>query len=198
MQDVIKHYDMLIEEDNDPVRDPEPLKSYMDGWDGQTFICEMDLNKSKTVLEIGVGTGRLAERVAPFCARLYGIDVSPKTVERARENLKKHGNVSLILGDFMTSPFSERFDVIYSSLTFMHIKDKRGAIKKAADILNENGLFVLSTEKEQRSVLDMGCRRITLYPDDVDETEGFMKEAGLLVIKRIETPFAFITVGKKV
>ena len=98
----------------------------------------------------------------------------------------------------MTSPFSERFDVIYSSLTFMHIKDKRGAIKKAADILNENGLFVLSTEKEQRSVLDMGCRRIMLYPDDVDETEGFMKEAGLVVIKRIETPFAFITVGKKV
>ena len=31
--DVIRHYDLLIEENNDPVRDPKPLKDYMDKWD---------------------------------------------------------------------------------------------------------------------------------------------------------------------
>lgn len=35
---VSKHYDLLIKENNDPVRDPEPLLEYMDKWDGRQFI----------------------------------------------------------------------------------------------------------------------------------------------------------------
>lgn len=31
--DVINHYDSLIDENNDPVFDPQPLKEYMDKWD---------------------------------------------------------------------------------------------------------------------------------------------------------------------
>mgnify|MGYP001039648359 CR=1 FL=1 len=48
---VIRHYDCLIDEDNDPVRDPEPLKAYMDKWDGQGFIDKMQLSRSSSVLE---------------------------------------------------------------------------------------------------------------------------------------------------
>ena len=43
--DVIRHYDLLIAENNDPVRDPKPLKDYMDKWDGQVFIDKMKLDK---------------------------------------------------------------------------------------------------------------------------------------------------------
>ena len=64
---VIKHYDLLIDENNDPVHDPKPLRDYMDKWDGQVFIDSLKLDKSKSVLEIGVGTGRLAVRVALKC-----------------------------------------------------------------------------------------------------------------------------------
>ena len=38
---VAKHYDILINEGNDPVHDPAPLKAYMDKWDGQEFIDKM-------------------------------------------------------------------------------------------------------------------------------------------------------------
>ena len=63
--EVIDHYDRLIEEGNDPVGDPEPLRAYMDKWDGQPFIDALELSKDKTILEIGVGTGRLAVRTVP-------------------------------------------------------------------------------------------------------------------------------------
>lgn len=33
--DVSTHYDKLIDEGNDPVHDSEPLKQYMDNWEGQ-------------------------------------------------------------------------------------------------------------------------------------------------------------------
>lgn len=64
--DVVYHYDLLIDENNDPVHDPKPLQDYMDKWDGQAFIDIMELDNDKSVLEIGVGTGRLAVRVAPL------------------------------------------------------------------------------------------------------------------------------------
>ena len=44
---VIEHYDKLIEEDNDPVYDPEPLKEYMSKWDGQAFIEAMQIDETK-------------------------------------------------------------------------------------------------------------------------------------------------------
>ncbi len=87
MNEVIIHYDSLIAENNDPVYDPKPLRDYMDKWDGQQFIDNMCLDKSKTVLEIGVGTGRITVRVEPLCKQLTGIDISSETVKRARENL---------------------------------------------------------------------------------------------------------------
>lgn len=81
--DLIRHYDLLIDENNDPVHDPEPLHQYMDQWDGPTFLDLLDLTKEKNVLEIGVGTGRLAVRTALLCGAFCGIDISPKTIQRA-------------------------------------------------------------------------------------------------------------------
>ncbi|BCR36320.1 hypothetical protein [Mariniplasma anaerobium] len=37
MSKTVKHYDMLIEENNDPVYDSEEMKEYMKKWDGQSF-----------------------------------------------------------------------------------------------------------------------------------------------------------------
>lgn len=164
------HYDLLIDENNDPVYDPPAAKAYMDKWDGQLFVDELRLSPEKDVLEIGVGTGRLAVRVCGGCKSFTGIDISPKTAERAKENLRDFPNARLICGDFLTFPFDRKFNVIYSSLTFMHIKDKRAAIKKNAGLLCEAGRFVLSTDKNQATELDMGSRRIKIYPDTPRET----------------------------
>ena len=166
---VAKHYDVLINEGNDPVHDPEPLKAYMDKWDGQEFIDKMQLTKDKTVLEIGVGTGRLAVRTAPLCKELYGIDISPETIKGAEKNLKKYQNVKLICDDFMTYNLGINFDVIYSSLTFMHIKDKQNAISKVQKLLKNGGLFVLSTDKNQDKFIDIGSNKIEIYPDTAED-----------------------------
>ena len=79
----------------------------------------MQLDSSKTVLEIGVGTGRIAIRVAPLCKEFTGIDISPKTIVRAKEHLSEYNNVNLICGNFNEFEFNDSFDVIYSSLTFI-------------------------------------------------------------------------------
>lgn len=197
MKEVIWHYDTLIDENNDPVRDPKPLKEYMDKWDGERFIQSMDLNQNKSVLEIGIGTGRLAMKVAPLCKSLFGIDISPKTVERAVENLSAHQNLELVCGDFMTFQFHKQFDIIYSSLTFMHISDKEAAVSKVASLLRENGLFVLSIDKNQIEFLDFGTRKIKIYPDNPEEMQKYITNAHLQLINQYETEHAYVFVSLK-
>ena len=195
--EIVRHYDALIDENNDPVHDLGPLKKHMDGWDGDIFIEELELSKRKTVLEIGVGTGRLAAKTAPQGYAFYGIDLSPKTIERAKENLAGIEDVNLICGDFLTYEFDRAFDIIYSSLTFMHIKEKQAAVEKAARLLDENGRLVVSIEKSQATVLEYGKRKIEIFPDRPETIIKLMESARLKKIKQRETEFAYILSGKK-
>ncbi len=194
---VIEHYDKLIDENNDPVHDPKSLKEYMNKWDGQVFVDAMKLDKHKTVLEIGIGTGRLALKTIPLCKKLFGIDISTKTIERATHNLSQYQNVELICADFITYNFNIAFDVVYSSLTFMHIKDKQKFINKIYSLLKPNGLFVLSIDKNQDEFVDYGDRKIKIYPDNPDDTKEYFTNSGLILLNCIETEFAYILVGLK-
>lgn len=141
---VVKHYDLLIDEDNDAFRDPPVLQEYMSKWDGQVFIDSMNLGKEKTVLEIGIGTGRIAKKVAPHCLCLTGIDISPKTIERAKINLSAYSNIIYLCADFLQYSFTYAYDVIYSSLTMMHFEDKQKVIEKVESLLKGGGIFCLS------------------------------------------------------
>lgn len=197
VDDVIRHYDLLIDENNDPVHDPKPLQDYMNKWDGQAFIDKMQLDKDKIVLEIGVGTGRLAVRVALLCGEFYGVDLSTKTIERAKQNLADFKNVRLICDDFLSYEFGCNFDVIYSSLTFMHIEEKQKAINKVVALLKDGGRFVLSIDKNQEKFIDTGIRKITIFPDTPDEMKTYISNSGLLLIEHYETEFATVFVAQK-
>lgn len=197
MNDVICHYDLLIDEGNDPVHDSAELKAYMDLWDGETFLNVLALDGTQSVLEIGVGTGRLAIRTAPMCRQFTGIDVSPKTIARARENLSDYPNVSLLCGDFMAADFPQPFDVIYASLTFMHIPQKVKAIAKITDLLAPGGRVILSLDKNQDEFIEYGTRKVRVYPDKPDDFGARMKAAGLNVYALSETEFAHIIAAEK-
>ena len=194
---VTHHYDLLIDENNDPVHDPKPLQDYMDKWDGQAFVDKMELNKDKSVLEIGVGTGRLAVRIAPFCGEFYGVDISFKTIERATENLAEFENVRLACADFLSYEFGRAFDVVYSSLTFMHIEDKQRAVNKIAGLLNDAGRFVLSIDKNPSDFIDTGTRKIRIFLDTPEAIKTYTSNSGLLLLEHYETEFATVFVAQK-
>lgn len=195
--DVINHYDLLADENNDPFRDPPFLQEYMNLWDGEVFLESLELNKTKDVLEIGVGTGRLAAKTAPLSKSLTGIDISPKTIERAKENLAEYTNVCLICDDFTEHTFSDKFDVIYSSLTMMHFKDKKQVVTKVDSLLNDKGVFCLSIDKNQSRYIDMRNRKLEIYPDTPDEIISFTEFTDMELSNLHETKHAYIIVCKK-
>lgn len=194
MNELIHHYDSLIDEDNDSFRDPPVLQEYMNKWDGAEFIEAMTLCGSERVLEIGIGTGRIAAKTAPLCSELYGIDISPKTIARAEENLSEYGNIRLVCNDFLIHDFAMRFDVIYSSLTFMHFEDKSAALKKIVSLLDSSGKCVLSLDKSRDEYIDMGDRRLKIYPDSAENIISCAEKAGMKLNRIFETEHAEIVV----
>lgn len=76
----LEHYELLIDEGNDPCRDPENLKKYMERWDGENFFKSLKLDSDKNVLEVGIGTGRVADKVLKKGIKEFvGIDISTNT-----------------------------------------------------------------------------------------------------------------------
>ena len=195
--EAIDHYDLLIEEQNDPFRDPPYLQEYMSKWDGEPFLEALELSKDKSVLEIGIGTGRIAVKVAPHCLKLTGIDISPKTIDRAKDNLKEYSNISFICGDFNCHEFDETFEVIYSSLTMMHFKNKENVITKVNKLLNNDGIFCLSIDKNQSEHIDIGTRKIKVYPDNLDNIISIIRKTTMSIVNVIETDNAYIIVSRK-
>lgn len=191
-EEVKAYYDKLIEEGNDPVLDLEPLRAYMDKWDGPQFMEMLSLAPHKDILEIGVGTGRLAVKTAPFCRSFMGIDLSAKTVEQARKHLKSFLNVNLICDDFMKHSFHCIFDVIYSSLTFMHFEDKLSVMKKIAGLLKPGGRFVLSIDKNPTDTLTCYDQKISVYPDSSEKIATCIHLAQMSLLRQEETEFAWL------
>ena len=192
VNEVEQHYDLLIDEGNDPVQDPPELAAYMDGWDGEAFLSALELDGTQDVLEIGVGTGRLALRIAPRSRTFTGIDVSAKTITRAGEHLAGWPQVRLVRADFMAWEAASRFDVVCSSLTFLHLPDKRRAAQRVASLLRPGGRAVISLDKSQETTLHYGTRRLTVYPDDPARMAMELRAAGLTVLPVRETEFAYI------
>lgn len=189
----VEHYDNLIDENNDPVHDPEELQEYMNKWDGIEFLNELKIVKDSSVLEIGVGTGRLALKVlAKGCKDFVGVDLSLKTLNKARGNLGGFNNFELVAGDYLDIYFDKTFDIIYSSLTFFHIENKSKAIEKTWSLLNANGRFVLSIEKNSAEFLDYIKYRVKMFPDDLKHTTALLEKCGFKVNNVFETEFAYI------
>lgn len=96
------------------------------------------------VLELGCGTGALAERViaaVPGC-RLTGIDLAPRMVEAARVRLGNRAEV--LLGDAERLPFRDgSFDIAYCNDSFHHYPDPSRAAFQAWRVLAPGGALVI-------------------------------------------------------
>jgi ubiquinone/menaquinone biosynthesis C-methylase UbiE len=76
-----------------------------------------------TVLDVGCGTGRVMEHVAPSCREVHGIDISQAMVEAGRARLAHLPNGHFHLGNgYDLAGFEDgSFDVVYSIVALQHM-----------------------------------------------------------------------------
>ena len=76
----------------------------------------------------------------------------------------------------------------------MHFQDKSLVIGKISTLLNDGGLVCLSIDKNQSEWLDMGDRRIRIYPDTPERIVALAEQAKLKRKKVVEIENAHIVV----
>lgn len=100
------------------------------------------------VLDVGAGTGLLAERVARRFQRaeLTLLDVSPEMLAHARARFagEPAGRVRFEVGDYARAPLGGPFDAVVSALSIHHLPDpeKRALYARVLAALAPGGIFV--------------------------------------------------------
>jgi SAM-dependent methyltransferase len=99
------------------------------------------------VLELGIGTGRIALPLVADGLEVHGIDASPAMVAKLRE--KPGGDtIPVTMGDFADVPVDGRYPLIFLVFnTFFALlteDDQRRCLRNVADRLTDDGAFVVT------------------------------------------------------
>lgn len=115
------------------------------------FLRELRPAPAK-LLELGVGTGRLAIPLARNGYRVHGVDASPAMLSKLREN-DPTGQVTTSVGDFGELAVEERYDLVLTALnTFFMLPTQEQQIdclRGIHDALADGGVAVFETYNPQ-------------------------------------------------
>lgn len=120
---------------------------YAAQWDTEATVeCLAELAGGGPVLELGVGTGRLALPLAARGVEVHGVDASPEMVARLRAKPGGDG-VPLVVGDFTEADAGRGFSlVVLAENTVFGLPDQQAQVRcfvNAARHLAPHGAFVV-------------------------------------------------------
>lgn len=106
-------------------------------WDGDSL---------GVLLDIGTGTGRIAELFAPCAHRVTALDKSPEMLRLARARLQKlpANKVDLVQGDFIALPFEDgSFDTVLVHQVLHYAVEPEAALAEAARVTRSDGRIAI-------------------------------------------------------
>lgn len=107
-------------------------------------FAEFSAWKGKKVLEIGCGIGTDGEQFARAGATYHGIDLSPKSVDIARDRIEGIAGAFVWHGDGEDTGFGDGlFDLVYSFGVIHHAERPERIVAEARRVLKPDGEFRL-------------------------------------------------------
>lgn len=111
----------------------------------EKIIDYAEIKKNSKILDSGCGTGELLRLLLlkKKNLRLYGVDVSSKMLEIAKQKLKKNANLKLSPVEKINFK-NNYFDYIFSEDSFHHYSNQGLVMDKFYKILKKNGKLIIA------------------------------------------------------
>jgi ArsR family transcriptional regulator len=151
-QDALRTRSVLAERRS---RSQEFFASTAAGWDRlrrEMFGEHADLNAMLGLIDdrwmvgdLGCGTGRVSESLAPFVRQVVAVDFSPEMLDAARDRLRDHDNVDVRRGALEALPLEDdSLDAATLFLVLHHVNDPALVLAEAARVLRPGGRLVIA------------------------------------------------------
>lgn len=105
------------------------------------FISNLSSSKG-SALDIGCGSGILADELAKYYDKVVGIDISDEMLTIAKMK-RLRSNTCFLNMNAERLNFDHKFDFIVSRTTFHHLNDIPSVINQMKDLLHEGGKIVI-------------------------------------------------------
>ncbi|MBP7846164.1 MAG: methyltransferase domain-containing protein [Candidatus Pacebacteria bacterium] len=128
-----------------------PTGKYLDLLTQEKKYIRNHIEKSQSVLDIGCGDGRNLLSLTDITENITGLDIDEKAVSDAKENLKNHPRIKIVLGTGSDLPFPDTvFDRVVLSMTLVNLGDKKlQTLSEMKRVLKPNGQIILSVYSEK-------------------------------------------------
>lgn len=136
----------------------------------------------RAVLDLGTGTGRMLELLAPRADRAVGIDASHAMLNVARTRMERSGlrNVQLRKGDLYALPVErDGYDLVVVHQVLHYLDDPARALREAARVLRPGGRVLVvdfAPHEDETLRTHHAHRRLGFGRQEVD---ALMRDAGL-------------------
>lgn len=137
-----------------------------------------------TLLDLGTGTGRMLQVLAPRATRAVGLDASHAMLSVARSNLERSGlgQVELRQGDIYAPPMLRgSFDLVLIHQVLHYLDDPARAVAEAAKLVTPEGRLVIVDLAPHaiESLREGGAHRRLGFSHD--QIAGWLSETGFAV-----------------
>lgn len=106
---------------------------------GKGIMEWLDPKQDERILDLGCGTGDLADELAKAGAQVTGMDQSEAMIITARS---KYPDINFLVGDGEQFSFHEPFDAIFSNAALHWMKNATGVTESVWQSLRNGGRFV--------------------------------------------------------
>lgn len=121
-----------------------PSAKVVDDWNFKNLRKFLGANKIKRALELGSGTGRLANNLLKIAEEVYGVDQSAEVLKIAQE---KYPKLKLTCAEVIDLPYKDNyFDLVIINGSLHHFFAVKATFAEAHRVLKPGGAFVLLGE----------------------------------------------------
>jgi len=133
---------------------------------GESVLELLDVKPGERILDLGCGTGYLAQQIHNLGGDVMGSDLSPDMIAQAKAN---YPLVDFAVADAADFDFGRKFDAVFSNAALHWVKDHDGMMRSVYHSLKPGGRFVAEMGGKGNVGLLMSAVKQTLEKYGYDE-----------------------------